>query len=92
MNYQFSKLSSTVIYRPFPELDQWIIECDGNNPRHGTLKELVVYMTQKLGIDLSEIEKAVEDMDIDGLNAAVFGIFGTFMYTFQKDISTRVAS
>lgn len=63
--------------------NQWLLDVKGFRKYHGTLKEVLKFCVKKYGFELSELEFAVETMISSGHNAATFGAYKTFIYSFN---------
>lgn len=72
------------LYEPFE--NQWVLDFKNGSAFHGSLKDIGKYMVKSLGFDIKEIDLAIQAIIKGDLNAAHFGMHGTFMYPFQKDI------
>lgn len=74
------------IYQPF-ENDQWILDFKNGKQAHGTFKEICSYLIKKGYTKIDELEFAVSVMIENNHNAAHFGVMGTCIFTFTKQIS-----
>lgn len=78
------------LYQPFENIDQWVIDSKNGQACHGTFKEVVQFMIQKLGFRMEDIEFAIDlfldSSEMDTLtNAVHFGINKTAIYTFNYE-------
>jgi hypothetical protein len=51
----------------------------------GNFKQVCTYAAIKLGFSLDEIDVAVQEMETHFQNGAEFGIFKSFLFTFDKE-------
>ena len=51
----------------------------------GDLKKICTYAVVKLGFPFKELEIAVDEMEKQFHNCAEFGIYQTFIFTFDKE-------
>ena len=51
----------------------------------GTLKQVCTYAVLELGFSMNELEVAIMEMHKEFHNAAEFGMYRTFIYTFDKE-------
>lgn len=72
--------------------DEWIINAKGGPLFAGTFKDVVKHAIAKMGFELEEIEIATQEMIKMGHNAAHFGMFRGFIYTFNKEFNERKVS
>ena len=79
------------MYNPFGN-EQWVIDLKNGLSFYGSLKEVVFYMTEKLGFDKNVILDATNEMVDNGHNAIHFGTFRTILFTFNKEINFSEAS
>jgi hypothetical protein len=77
-------LNSYDLYEPFHNI--WVIDCKSGK-FYGNLREVLSYMINKLNFDLHEIEDALLQMTQREHNAAHFGTFKAFLFTFNKEIT-----
>lgn len=56
----------------------------------GDLKKVVVYAVNQLGFQFKELEVAVEEMEKQFHNGAEFGMYRSFMFTFEKELSNAL--
>ena len=81
------------LYQPFPDLDQWVIDDKNTQAYHGTLKEVVKYMVQKLDFDFYDVEDGLMLLaDIPFHNNIHFGMFKSPIFTSKKEVSHEQAS
>lgn len=69
----------------------WCLQFSEGKSFTGTFKEVILHAVVGHGIKLQEIEVAVQTMIKDGHDAAHFGMWGTFMYSFKRKFE-RLAS
>jgi len=72
--------------------DQWVIDLKNGQAFHGTFKEVAKAMVGQLGFEANEIEDAVTYMTKLGHNAAHFGTFQRFIFSFNKEVDNEKAS
>lgn len=72
--------------------NEWILNIKGGALYVGEFKKVVRHAASKLGFSLSELDSAVKEMVKNDHNAAHFGMYRGFMYTFKKDFNERKAS
>lgn len=68
--------------------DEWVLEVKNGPIFHGTLVKIGVHAVKRMGFKMGDIEIATQEMLKHGHNAAHFGMYRTFMFTFQKDFKT----
>lgn len=59
----------------------WILKASQISVAKGTLKDVVAIMIKRYKFLMSEIEYAIEDMDIKGHNRAHFGMGKSFIFS-----------
>ena len=72
------------LYQPFSDLDQWVLDPKSSQACHGTLKEIVKFMTQRYGFSMENIEDGLNLLadNLDrGDNSIHFGSFKTAIFT-----------
>lgn len=78
------------LYRPFTEIDQWVVDTKNGSPVHGTLKECVIFMTKKLGFQMKDIENGLS-LFMDNFdskhNLIHFGALRTPIFTKYKEVN-----
>lgn len=67
--------------------NEWILKVKNGPMYVGTFKKVVKHAVTKMGFDLEEINVAVKEMIKYNHNAAHFGMYRGFIYTFQKDFT-----
>lgn len=79
------------LYQPFEGVDQWVIDPKDSNACHGTLREVVKFMVDKLYFRVEDIDFAlnflldsVESGSVDH-NAIHFGMYKSAIYTFNHE-------
>jgi hypothetical protein len=70
----------------------WAIHIKGGKLFIGTFKEVVTACVTKLGFELEEFEFATKEMIDKGHNGAHFGMYRSFMFTFQREFKYDKAS
>lgn len=71
----------------------WSIEAIGNSSFTGSFMEVVYFMVKRMGFDIDDIEEAVSIMEEHGHNGCHFGMFRTWIYTFDAETKNgQVAS
>lgn len=65
--------------------DEWILHVKDGPIYHGTLKKIGVFAVRKMGFDIRDIDVATKEMLKNGHNAAHFGMYRGFMFSFQKN-------
>lgn len=90
----FEKVTSTGLdlYQPFPELNQWVVDFKNGIRYHGTFQEVVSYLVFKQGFNTHEVDDAVFIMLEKDHNAIHFGMYKTFIFSFDKEINCEKAS
>lgn len=63
--------------------NQWLLDIKGARKYHGTLKEVLKFCIKKYGFEIEELEFAIETMISSDHNAATFGAYRTFIYSFN---------
>ena len=63
----------------------WVFEVIGGISYAGTLKEVVVFAMAQYKFKFKEIEDAINCMVREEHNAAHFGTWGSFIYTFNQN-------
>lgn len=86
MNFETMHSLGYDLYQPFAQVDQWVIDLKNGNAYHGTSDDVINFMINKLKFDLNEVIYALDQADLVGNNAAHFGIFKTFIYSFDKNV------
>ena len=64
--------------------DIWQLQIVDSESFFGTFKEVLIFANLRYSINLKEIDMAVQCMIKEGHNAAHFGMWGTFIFTFKK--------
>ena len=72
--------------------DNWCIETVNGRKFSGTFLEVAMYAVIKLGFKINEIDLAVQDMVKNGNNAAHFGMWACFIFSFSTGSEIRKAS
>jgi hypothetical protein len=73
--------------------ESWVLNVRGGPIYVGTFNKVVKLAVVRLGFSLQEIEFAASTMIEKNHNAAHFGMYRGFIYTFQKDLpNVRKAS
>jgi hypothetical protein len=67
----------------------WVFEIINGQQFTGTLKEVVVFAMARYFFTMKEIESAVNSMIEEGHNAAHFGMWTKFIYSFTKTFDTQ---
>lgn len=70
----------------------WKIETVNGRQFIGTFLEVAMYGVMKLGFNINQIDVAVQDMMKNGNNAAHFGMWASFIYSFNTAKEERKAS
>ena len=65
--------------------DNWAFHVKEGPVFMGTFKKVVTYMISRLGFDPSEIDYAVKTMVQEEHNAAHFGMYRGFIFSFSKE-------
>lgn len=73
------------------EKDIWFLQVDNEQPYYGTFKEVVRFAIIYHDFTLDEIESAVQNMLELNHNAANFGIYGGFIFSYKYSFDTRKA-
>lgn len=74
------------------EKDIWFIHVTDGESYGGTFKEVVLFAILKYNFKFKDIELAVQAMLAENHNAAHFGMWGTFIFSYeQKYDMTRKA-
>lgn len=73
--------------------DIWRLETIGGRDFNGTFLEVVLYAIIKLGFNINEIDTAVKTMLQENHNAAHFGMWARFMFSFNsiKELQRRAS-
>ena len=69
--------------------NQWIVSIRDGLAYHGTLKESVIFMVNKLGFYQGDVEEGLEmlaDNICSGHNTIHFGMYKSMIYTSNKEI------
>ena len=66
--------------------DQWLLDVKGVRKYHGTIDELIEFCTKKYGFEINDLEFAVDMMVSSNHNAAHFGVYRTFIYSFNHKV------
>lgn len=64
--------------------DTWALESNYNGTHVGSLKQVLGFAVVSLGINISELEMAVLEMNQKGHDSANFGIRGKLIYTYNE--------
>lgn len=64
--------------------DEWQIK-SSRKTFTGTMKQVCTYAVLELGFSMEDLEIAILEMHKEFHNAAEFGMFKSFMYTFDKE-------
>lgn len=91
-HYNFSGYD---LYQPFENIDQWVIDMRNGQSYHGTLKQVIKYMIQRLDFYFEDIEEGLEVLAGNSYqehNSCHFGLNKTFIYSFKKKIEYQEAS
>lgn len=64
--------------------DVWAFEVIGTGSFMGSFREVVEFAVWSYALNIVEIEKAIEDMLSGNNDAAHFGAWGTFIFSFNK--------
>lgn len=71
------------------EKDIWFFNVVDGESFGGTLKEVVLFAIFKHQVKFSDIELAIQDMIKEGHNAAHFGMWKSFIYSYKHDYNVR---
>jgi hypothetical protein len=63
----------------------WSIEAIGHSSFTGSFMAVVYYMIKRMGFDIDDIEEAIEVMEDSNHNAVHFGVYRTWIYTFDAE-------
>ena len=66
--------------------DQWAVNVRGGPLFVGTFHKVVIHAVTRMGFQLSEIEFAVKNMIDKNHNAAHFGMYRGFIFTFNREV------
>jgi len=72
--------------------DVWRIDVINGRSFTGTFLEVVLFSVLKLGFNINEIDLAVKDMIDQNHNAAHFGMWTGFIFSFKYEREVRKAS
>ena len=67
--------------------NSWYLQVVGKVAYSGTLKQVVKYAVLTYDFNLKNVEDAIKDMIEQGNNAAHFGMWREFMYSFKQDLN-----
>lgn len=67
----------------------WVFEVLDGESFTGSLRETILFAVRRYHLKLQEIEVAIETMIHDENNAVHFGMWGTFIYSFNKNESNK---
>lgn len=87
--FELPNFSGFDLYQPFPGIDQWVFDTKYEHKYHGTLKEIVKFMTNKMGFYVEDIEiglNFVADNADKAHNAIHFGSLKSPLFSFKKEI------
>jgi hypothetical protein len=73
------------LYNPFD--DSWVIDLKDGNAFHGSLQEIMSYMTKCLDFNYIEIYNGLGMMLDSGNNGVHFGMLRTPIYPFNKVVN-----
>lgn len=62
----------------------WSLEVVGIGNFTGSFREVVMFAVLSYAFNIIEIDKAIGGMLKDNHNSAHFGMFGTFIFSFEK--------
>ncbi len=65
--------------------DEWILHVKDGPIFHGSFKKVAVHAIKHMGFTIYEIEAAVDNMVNRSHNAAHFGMYGDFMFSFKRE-------
>jgi hypothetical protein len=72
--------------------DEWILDTNNGPIFHGTLKKVALYAIRKLGFKVQDFEIATEELVKNPTHNAVhFGMYKTFMFTFNRDFNGKTS-
>lgn len=80
------------LYQPFSGVDQWVFDTKYGHKYHGTLKEVVLFMTNKMGFYVEDIEiglNFVADNLQQNHNGCHFGALKSPLFSFKKEIKNE---
>ena len=70
--------------------DEWVLDTKTGPIYHGTLKQVALHAIRNLGFKVGQFEIATEELVKNpSHNAVHFGMYRTFMFTFQKDFNGK---
>jgi hypothetical protein len=69
--------------------DEWILNVKGGSVFVGTFRKVVTHAVTRMGFELDEIDFAVKQMLDKGHNAAHFGMYRSFIFSFQKEFKNE---
>jgi hypothetical protein len=71
------------------EKNVWELEVIGQKPKLGTFLEIALQSVLLIGLNISEVEKAIEVMISNSHDVAHFGMNGMFLYSFTYKSMTN---
>jgi hypothetical protein len=66
---------------------EWYFQIVGHVAYVGTLREVIVYAVKNYYFDIKEIDRALQDMIKTNKSAVHFGMYNTFIYSFDQDFT-----
>jgi hypothetical protein len=67
--------------------NEWILQVVNSVAYEGNFREVALFAIKKYGFSIKEIDMAIADMIELGNNAAHFGMWSSFIYSFKQDLT-----